>query len=241
MFNLGLLFVHNAARLHIITSDLLACICCMMHYIFIHDLFHCRPGGYNLSHRIPWRTSNTQCTKPSLTHVFTPRSFWKTVGKHRPLSLCYQNSSANMVVSRSNESQRSPRSSLEVYLIGSTVVFLDIFCSKWCVMLKKTLHPGRFTWNLRIHPWKRKIIFQTIIFRFYVNLRGCKNWFLKNNMSLDKVTIQWQVSWTNSFLNLNLELRLWPKWPGQKEPWHLCNTRYIRIYYSSEYVISIHI
>ena len=28
-------------------------------------------------------------------------------------------------------------------------------------------------WNLRIHPWKRKIIFQTIIFRFYVNLPGC--------------------------------------------------------------------
>ena len=27
-------------------------------------------------------------------------------------------------------------------------------------------------WNLRMHPWKRKIIFQTIIFRFYVNLPG---------------------------------------------------------------------
>ena len=27
--------------------------------------------------------------------------------------------------------------------------------------------------NLRIHPWKRKIIFQTIIFRCYVNLWGC--------------------------------------------------------------------
>ena len=35
------------------------------------------------------------------------------------------------------------------------------------------VHPGRLTWNLRIHPWKRKIIFQTIIFRFYVNLPGC--------------------------------------------------------------------
>ena len=36
------------------------------------------------------------------------------------------------------------------------------------------LHPGRLTWNLRIHPWKRKIIFQTIMFRFYVNLPGCR-------------------------------------------------------------------
>ena len=35
------------------------------------------------------------------------------------------------------------------------------------------LHPRNLTWNLRIHPWKRKIIFQTIIFRFYVNVRGC--------------------------------------------------------------------
>ena len=32
-------------------------------------------------------------------------------------------------------------------------------------------------WNLRIRaPWKMKIIFQTIIFRFYVNLRGCSVW-----------------------------------------------------------------
>ena len=36
------------------------------------------------------------------------------------------------------------------------------------------LHPGRLTWNLRIRaPWKRKIIFQTIISKFYVNLPGC--------------------------------------------------------------------
>ena len=34
-------------------------------------------------------------------------------------------------------------------------------------------HLARLTWNLRIHPWKRRNIFQTIIFRFYVNLGGC--------------------------------------------------------------------
>ena len=37
----------------------------------------------------------------------------------------------------------------------------------------QNIHPGRLTWNLTRHLWKRKIIFQTIIFRFYVNLRGC--------------------------------------------------------------------
>jgi len=40
------------------------------------------------------------------------------------------------------------------------------------------LHPGRLTWNLRIHPWKRKIIFQTIIFMFYVNLPGCNSFLV---------------------------------------------------------------
>ena len=35
------------------------------------------------------------------------------------------------------------------------------------------LHPGRLTWNLRIIQLKRKIIFETIIFRFHVNLPGC--------------------------------------------------------------------
>ena len=40
--------------------------------------------------------------------------------------------------------------------------------------IRNCLHPRRLTWNLRIQaPWKRKIIFQTIIFRFYVNLPGC--------------------------------------------------------------------
>ena len=39
------------------------------------------------------------------------------------------------------------------------------------------IHPGRLTWNLRIDPWKRKIIFQTIIFRFYVIFRGVMGMF----------------------------------------------------------------
>ena len=35
------------------------------------------------------------------------------------------------------------------------------------------IHPGRLTWNLKITQLKRKIIFQTIIFKFHVNLPGC--------------------------------------------------------------------
>ena len=42
------------------------------------------------------------------------------------------------------------------------------------------IHPGRLTWNLRIHPWKRKIIFQTIIFRFdSLIFGGVSSWSIK--------------------------------------------------------------
>ena len=37
-----------------------------------------------------------------------------------------------------------------------------------------SLHPGRLTWNIQITQLKRNVIFQTIIFRFRVNLPGCK-------------------------------------------------------------------
>ena len=47
--------------------------------------------------------------------------------------------------------------------VGYSVIFWIFRC----------VHPGRLTWNMRIHPWKGKIIFQTIIFRFYVNLPVC--------------------------------------------------------------------
>ena len=40
------------------------------------------------------------------------------------------------------------------------------------------LHTGIIIWNLKIHPWKRKNIFQSIIFRFLVNFSGVYNGFL---------------------------------------------------------------
>ena len=48
--------------------------------------------------------------------------------------------------------------------------------STLAVPSKSKIHAGKYTstmrrltWNLKIHPWKTKII----IFRFYANLRGC--------------------------------------------------------------------
>ena len=37
------------------------------------------------------------------------------------------------------------------------------------------IHPGRLTWNLQVTHLERKIIFQTSMIMFHVNLQGC-NW-----------------------------------------------------------------
>ena len=37
------------------------------------------------------------------------------------------------------------------------------------------IHPGRLTWNQKITQLKRKIIFQTSMIMFHVNLPGCKS------------------------------------------------------------------
>ena len=42
-------------------------------------------------------------------------------------------------------------------------------------MMIDDLHPGRLTWNLQITHLERKMIFQTSMIMFHVNLQGCKN------------------------------------------------------------------
>ena len=37
------------------------------------------------------------------------------------------------------------------------------------------LHPGRLTWNIQITHLERKMIFQTSMIMFHVNLPGCTN------------------------------------------------------------------
>ena len=38
------------------------------------------------------------------------------------------------------------------------------------------IHPGRLTWNLQITHLERKMIFQTSMIMFHVNLQGCIPW-----------------------------------------------------------------
>ena len=46
-----------------------------------------------------------------------------------------------------------------------------------------SLHPWSLTWNLKINPWKRRFLWEIIIFRFHVSFRGCTSisvasWFI---------------------------------------------------------------
>ena len=40
-------------------------------------------------------------------------------------------------------------------------------------MTHMELHPPKQTWNLKMDPWKRRFLLETIIFRFHVNFLGC--------------------------------------------------------------------
>ena len=37
---------------------------------------------------------------------------------------------------------------------------------------KISIHPGKLTWNLKMNPWKRRFLLETIIFRLHVSFRG---------------------------------------------------------------------
>ncbi len=39
------------------------------------------------------------------------------------------------------------------------------------------LHPPKQTWNLKMDPWKRRFLLETIISRFHVNFLGCIHLF----------------------------------------------------------------
>ena len=78
-----------------------------------------------------------------------------------------------------------------------TIVFLH--CEIWPKSKKITgqfrlvncygLHQRQLIWNLRMHNWKRKTIFQTIIFMSDINLRGCRTKMFKNK------TLQLHIFW----------------------------------------------
>ena len=52
----------------------------------------------------------------------------------------------------------------------------------WKSRISQWLHPGRWTWNLQINHLERKMIFQTSMMMFHINLPGC-SYFLSSHSS----------------------------------------------------------
>lgn len=97
-----------------------------------------------------------------------------TVGMWRRFR--YENYEALMfkVIAARKESLTSV-SAHSVNLTECPLVSFRIF---WAIMsppqnVNNDLHPEKLSWNLKITQLIRKIIFQTVIFGFHVNFRGC--------------------------------------------------------------------
>ena len=61
------------------------------------------------------------------------------------------------------------------------------------------IHPNRLTWNLRIHPWKRKIIFQIINFTFHVLILGYIRGVLLSVLNVSLVVSSTSTSFCTTF------------------------------------------
>ena len=67
-----------------------------------------------------------------------------------------------------------PNGSLQLYTMEDSHGTYKSSISKGTWSSKPVwLHPRNLTWNLKISPWKRKVLLETIIFRFHVKFRGC--------------------------------------------------------------------
>ena len=62
------------------------------------------------------------------------------------------------------------------------------------------LHPWSLTWNLKINPWKRRFLLETIIFRFHVKLWGCISYIAAFGLEL-----RWFGSFMDRFVGNSLK------------------------------------
>ena len=55
---------------------------------------------------------------------------------------------------------------------NSVIWWIEVLLERW-LLWYEYIHPRSLTWNLKISPWKRRFLLETIIFRFHVKLWGC--------------------------------------------------------------------
>ena len=64
------------------------------------------------------------------------------------------------------------------------------------------IHPWNLTWNLKITQLKRKIIFQTSIFRFHVKFQGSNHTQMDGTSIAEDLKISINISWLLNFFHL---------------------------------------
>ncbi len=57
---------------------------------------------------------------------------------------------------------------------------------------QRWIHPPKQTWNLKMDPWKRRFLLETIISRFHVSFWGCKNFWEITRKEIYKTNI-WKL------------------------------------------------
>ena len=56
-------------------------------------------------------------------------------------------------------------------------LYLDVLVSKLVMHRLFSYTPPKQAWNLKMDPWKKGFLLETIISRFHVEFRGCKLFF----------------------------------------------------------------
>ena len=63
---------------------------------------------------------------------------------------------------------------LVILVVGSGLGCMSDFQSLGMKIDETSLHPRKLTWNLKMMVSNRNLLFQGLIFRFYVKLRGSR-------------------------------------------------------------------
>ena len=101
--------------------------------------------------------------------LWFPKTNFTTIQRH-PVIVCIMHFSRcqnlnNIACIIANPVRRFDSTSICETILTSLLKILP-FCDK--------VLPWKLTWNLKMDPWKRRFLLETILFRFHVSFQGCK-------------------------------------------------------------------
>ena len=105
------------------------------------------------------------------------------------------------------------------------------------------LHPGKLTWNLKINLWKRRFLFETIIFRFHVSFfffwgggRFLGFFFRRESMTLTTQVLTDPESFEYTLPARKLTNVTWKGTISKKNTWITWSSKYFKLAFFREYV-----